>query len=58
MADDGDHTISDIAIGQTQKVIEQTPEDPFLPPRISACYEVDPSVIAGVYARDVVFALH
>lgn len=58
MADYGDHTISNIAIGQAQKEIEQTPSDPFLPPQVSGSYQVDPSVIAGSYARNIIFALH
>jgi hypothetical protein len=42
------HTISAIAISQSQKDIEATPTDPFLPPQVGGTYTVDQSVIAGM----------
>ena len=47
---DAEHTISNIAISQAQRAVEQTPSEPFLPPKASGSYRVDQSVIAGMSA--------
>lgn len=45
---DAGHIISNIAISQAQREVEQTPSDPFLPPKAVGSYKVDQSVIAGI----------
>jgi hypothetical protein len=47
MVDDITHTISNIAIGDAQRKIEQTPAEPIEPPKPAGQYEVDQSVIDG-----------
>ena len=47
MNTNAEHTISNIAISQAQREVEQTPSDPFLAPRAGGSYYVDESVIAG-----------
>jgi hypothetical protein len=42
------HTISAIAISQSQEDIEETPTDPFLPPQVGGTYTVNQNVIAGM----------
>ncbi|KAF2746733.1 hypothetical protein M011DRAFT_468429 [Sporormia fimetaria CBS 119925] len=37
----------EIAIGEAQRAIEETPSEPFLPPQVGGNYEVDPSVISA-----------
>lgn len=48
---DAEHTISNIAISQAQREVEQTPSEPFLPPKAGGSYVVDQSVIAGMNAN-------
>jgi hypothetical protein len=51
MGKDMEHTISNIAINQAQRALEQTPSEPFLPPQAGGSFDVDRSVIAGTERR-------
>jgi hypothetical protein len=42
------HTISTIAICQSQREIEATPTDPLLPPQVGETYVIHQDVIAGM----------